>query len=106
VQAVASASGTPIPSRATLAKTNCLTSIVSVTAHTNVRVSVSGMEAGAIEDLIRPFRDKELPDAARPRHRTRLRAAQRPRRKANYELGSRRLRLMSESLIVPLVQSS
>jgi len=49
--------------QAKLAKMNCPTPIVFVTANADVRMSVRALKGGAIEYLTKPFRNRELLDA-------------------------------------------
>jgi FixJ family two-component response regulator len=48
-----------------LAEANSRTSIVFITAHGDVPMSVRAIKAGAVEFLPKPFRDQELLDAVR-----------------------------------------
>jgi FixJ family two-component response regulator len=51
--------------QAQLANANNRTSIVFLTAHADIPMSVRAIKAGAIEFLTKPFRDQELLDAVR-----------------------------------------
>lgn len=46
-----------------LARENILTPVVFITGHGDVPMSVAAMKAGAIEFLMKPFRDQDLLDA-------------------------------------------
>jgi RNA polymerase sigma factor (sigma-70 family) len=48
-----------------LAARNIRIAIIFITAHGDIRMSVSAMKAGAVEFLTKPFRDQDLLDAIR-----------------------------------------
>jgi FixJ family two-component response regulator len=49
--------------QAELAKTKSVIPIIFITGHGDIPMSVKAMKAGAVEFLIKPFRDQDLLDA-------------------------------------------
>lgn len=87
-----------------LARAGIATPIVFITGHGDVPMSVTAMKSGAVEFLLKPFRDQDLLDAVREGV-----ARDRRRRARDAELGALRARQAAltprERELMPLIAS-